>query len=92
MLTTCSCVTGIGYGQAFFLPIILRENMGYSISESQLLGAPQWFYAALLCWLFAWMGDKYRVRGPLLFLNAIQGFIGLPLLVCPIRVSPDNVS
>ncbi|KAF7190383.1 High-affinity nicotinic acid transporter [Pseudocercospora fuligena] len=74
------CATSTGYGISFFLPIILRQNMGYSIALSQVLSAPQYIYAAILCYVFAWFGDRYRIRGPLLFLNALQGFIGLPLL------------
>lgn len=55
--------------------------MGFSIGESQMLTAPPYAGAAIVMFICAWVGDKYRVRGPLLFFSASLGLIGLPLLV-----------
>ena len=31
-------------------------------------------------WCLAWIGDRYRIRGPLLLVNCALGLIGAPLL------------
>lgn len=68
------------YAISFFLPIILRENMGYSRGESQYLSAPPYVLACAVMWGMAWVGDKYHIRGPLLLGNCLLGLIGCPLL------------
>ncbi|KAG9251905.1 major facilitator superfamily domain-containing protein [Emericellopsis atlantica] len=73
-------LTTQAYALAFFLPIILNSNMGFSVALSQLLTAPPYAGAGLVMFLCAWVGDKYHVRGPLLLFTASLGLIGLPLL------------
>ncbi|RVX69478.1 hypothetical protein B0A52_06542 [Exophiala mesophila] len=68
------------YSIAYFLPIILRQNMGFSIGESQMLTAPPYGGAAIVMFICAWVGDKYRVRGPLMLFTCSLSLIGLPLL------------
>lgn len=55
--------------------------MGFDIGLSQLLTAPPYAAAGIVMFACAWVGDKYRVRGPILFGLACLGLIGLPLLV-----------
>merc|ERR1711881_237191 len=62
------------------IQFILRQNMGFSIGESQMLTAPPYAGAAIIMFICAWIGDKHRIRGPLLVANAILGIIGLALL------------
>lgn len=75
------CLTTQAYSLAYFLPIILRANMGFSVGESQMLTAPPYAGAAIVMFICAWFGDKYHVRGPLLLFNAALGLTGVPLLV-----------
>jgi len=72
--------TTVTYALAFFLPLILHNGMGFSIGASQCLVAPP--YAAAAIWMFvsAWIGDKYRVRGPLVAFNALLAIIGVCVL------------
>ena len=72
----------MAYALAFFLPIILRENMGFSIAAAQCLSAPQYVAAALVMWCAAWVGDRYHVRGPIILFSCMLTFVGLPLMVC----------
>ncbi|KAL6364339.1 hypothetical protein LRP88_02259 [Fusarium phalaenopsidis] len=74
------CCTTITSALSFFLPIILRENMGMSVAMSQCLSTPPYFLAAAFMYGIAWVGDKYKIRGPLLLINCALGLIGLPLL------------
>lgn len=75
MLTTTST-----YAIAYFLPIILHDGMGFEAAMAECLIAPPYIFAAI--WMFgcAWIGDKYRIRGPIIIVNALLGVIGLPLL------------
>lgn len=89
-----SALATSAYAISFFLPIILRENMDFSIGEAQYLSAPPYVLACIVMWVLAWVGDKYRVRGPLLFVNCLLGIIGGPLLVSrfSLSLSPQPLS
>lgn len=68
------------YAIAYFLPVILRSGMGFSIGQAQCLVAPPYVAAAIVMYGCAILGDKYHIRGPIVVFNAILGIIGLPLL------------
>jgi hypothetical protein len=72
--------TTVTYALAYFLPIILHEGMGFTVGQSQCLVAPP--YAAAAIWMFAtgWFGDRFRVRGPLVALNATIAIVGVCVL------------
>jgi MFS family permease len=72
--------TTVTYALAYFLPIILHNGMGFSIGASQCLIAPPYAFAAILMFATAWIGDKYRIRGPLIIFNAVLCLIGLPIM------------
>lgn len=82
-LISLSSLTTQAYLLAYFLPIILRENMSFSIEESQMLTALPYAGAAIVMFICAWIGDRYYIRGPLLLFTAALGLTGLPLLVRP---------
>ena len=67
------------YAIAYFLPQIL-EGMGFSAGAAQCLVAPPYVLAAIWMFLCAVLGDKYRIRGPFIIINACLGLIGLPLI------------
>ncbi|PGH20098.1 hypothetical protein AJ80_03666 [Polytolypa hystricis UAMH7299] len=73
------CSTMVAYALGYFMPIILRENMGFSLAASQCLTAPPYVFAAIVMVGEAWVGDKYHIRGPILIFNACLAFIGLPI-------------
>jgi MFS family permease len=72
--------TTVTYALAYFMPIILRNGMGFSIGASQCLVAPPYFCAGLLMYATGWAGDKYHIRGPLIILNSIICLVGIPLI------------
>ncbi|KAF5259962.1 hypothetical protein FOXYS1_9408 [Fusarium oxysporum] len=74
------CFTTVSYALAYFLPIILRDNLGFSIPASQCLTAPPYILSAFLMYATAWLGDKYRVRGPGIVFNALISMTGLPIM------------
>ena len=74
------CTTTITYAIAYFLPIILKDGMGFSTSQAQCLIAPPYVLAAIVMYAFAWAGDKYHIRSVWVITNGILALIGLPLL------------
>lgn len=75
-----SCLTTVTYSIAYFLPIILREGMGFGIGESQCLVAPPYVLAGIVMYISAYIGDKYHTRGIVLVANCLLCIIGLPMM------------
>ncbi|KAF3343948.1 hypothetical protein BJF96_g5076 [Verticillium dahliae] len=73
-------LTAITYAVAYFLPMILRDQMGFSLAASQCLIAPPYFVACLYMFATAWISDKYRIRGPVMMFNSVVGIAGLALM------------
>ena len=76
-LTQSRCLTTVSYAVTFFLPIILRNNLGFSIAAAQCLVAPPWVFAAFAMYFCGWLGDKYRIRGPIILTNSVIAIVGL---------------
>jgi hypothetical protein len=56
------------FAYSYFLPDILRNGMGFSVAASQLLVAPPQVLGAGVCYISAFISDKYRIRGPIIAL------------------------
>ncbi|KEF51126.1 uncharacterized protein A1O9_12849 [Exophiala aquamarina CBS 119918] len=69
-----------GYAVAYFLPIILRQTLGFSLLKAQCLSAPPYVFTAVMTLIVPWIGDHYHIRGPLLAANAVMGLIALPII------------
>lgn len=61
------------YAIAYFLPIILRDGMGFSVAKAQCLVAPPYCAAAVAMVIQAYYGDKWHLRGPIIIFNAAIG-------------------
>ncbi|KAJ8116472.1 hypothetical protein ONZ43_g4434 [Nemania bipapillata] len=72
--------TTMSYALAFFLPIILNQNLGYDVGTSQALVAPPYAFAGIFMYAVGWLGDRYRMRGPIIVINMVVALIGLPIL------------
>lgn len=72
--------TAVCYSLAYFLPIILRQSMGFSTGASQCLVAPPYVLAALVMIVESWAGDRYHVRGPFIIFNSLVAICGLALM------------
>ncbi|TGJ83950.1 hypothetical protein E0Z10_g4797 [Xylaria hypoxylon] len=72
--------TTITYALAFFLPIILNQNLGFDVGTSQILVAPPYAFAGIFMYTMGWLGDKYRMRGLIIVINMVVSLIGLPIL------------
>ena len=72
--------TTVTYALAYFLPIILTENMGFDVGAAQCLVAPPYALAAIVMFTTGWAGDKYHIRGPIIIFNMVLCLIGLPIM------------
>ncbi|KAF1812028.1 retrograde regulation protein 2 [Eremomyces bilateralis CBS 781.70] len=66
-----------GYAYAYFLPIILKQGMGFSTSKSQLMSAPPYILAAFITFASGWLSDRYRIRGPVIAVHQILTAVGM---------------
>ena len=74
------CTTTGTYSISYFLPLILHDSMGFSIGASQCLVAPPYALAGIVMFATAALGDKYRIRGPIIVFHSLLAIIGLPLM------------
>jgi MFS family permease len=51
--------------------------MGYAGGLANVLSAPPVFVAVFSAFSFAWLGDRYRMRAPVIAVQAIICFVGL---------------
>lgn len=54
--------------------------MGFSVGASQCLVAPPYALAAIVMYTTGWIGDKYKIRGPIICFNMLLCLIGLPIM------------
>ncbi len=62
------------------VPVILTQNMGFSVAASQCLVAPPHVFSGIVIYTNGWVGDKYRLRGPIIIFNCVMCLIGLPIM------------
>ncbi|KAL7626525.1 hypothetical protein AAE478_003297 [Parahypoxylon ruwenzoriense] len=74
------CSNTLTYSLAYFLPLILHTNLGFDIGASQCLVAPPYAFAGIYMYMMGWLGDRYRLRGPIIICNMVVALIGLPIL------------
>jgi MFS family permease len=66
-----------GYAYSYFLPIILRDGMGFSTTQSQLLSCPPYVFAAIMTLVSGWLGDRYKIRGPVVAVHQLLTAAGM---------------
>ncbi|KIW30235.1 uncharacterized protein PV07_05994 [Cladophialophora immunda] len=74
------CNSNLTYSLAYFLPIILRDGMGFGVAAAQCLTAPPHVFSLLFMYGFAWAGDRYRLRSPTILVCGTLSMVGLALL------------
>jgi len=82
--TTCA------YSIAYFLPIILNDGMGFSIAASECLVSPPYVAAAIVMFIWAYLGDKYHIRAPFILINGVLLLIGKTCLSLISGCRPSN--
>lgn len=75
-----------GYAYSYFLPIILKSGMGFNTTQSQLLSAPPYILAAIMAVASGWLGDRLRIRGPIIACH--QGITAVGMILT--AFGPNN--
>ncbi|KAJ0303781.1 hypothetical protein COL516b_006218 [Colletotrichum fioriniae] len=70
-----------GYAYSYFLPIILRNGMGFSSTQAQLLSAPPYVLAAIVAYISGYLGDRYKIRGPIIAVHQALTAVGMLITV-----------
>lgn len=65
------------YAFLFFLPIILKNGMGYSQELAFVLSAPPALFSVVEGLVVSWLADKLRLRGPFVILQGVVAIVGL---------------
>ncbi|KAI1469280.1 putative MFS transporter [Daldinia caldariorum] len=65
---------------SYFLPIILQSGMGFDEDQSILLSAPPYYYAVIPVLLSSIIGDRFRIRGPVIIFNCVTLIVGFCML------------
>lgn len=68
------------YAVGNFLPLILKGEMGFSLVKTQGLTTPPYLAAMLLMSVEGWLSDKFRLRAPVMYFNAMLCTMGLCLM------------
>ncbi|KAJ3456132.1 hypothetical protein MRS44_016155 [Fusarium solani] len=65
------------YAFLFFLPLILRGGLGYSLEMSFILSTPPSLFSVVEAMTISWLADKMKMRGPFVVFQGLIGIIGL---------------
>ncbi|KAI1413650.1 major facilitator superfamily MFS-1 [Hypoxylon sp. FL1857] len=77
---TAFCTNTLTYSLAYFLPLILRNNLGFSEGVTMCLIAPPYAFGGIWMFMMGWIGDRLHVRGPIIVANMTLSLIGIPIL------------
>lgn len=72
---------------SYFLPIILQGGMGFSSNKAILLSSPPYYYSVIPVLLSSYIGDRYRIRAPVIIFNAVCLIVGFCMLGFPTQVT-----
>lgn len=65
------------YSLICFLPVILRDELGFSYALSQVLCTPPYIFGNIVPFIVAYFSDKHKLRWPMLVSQSISVMIGL---------------
>ncbi|KAB8211954.1 major facilitator superfamily domain-containing protein [Aspergillus parasiticus] len=68
------------YAVAYFLPIVLRDGLKFSVAQAQTLNAPCYVFGGILGFTESWLSDRYRNRGSVIIFNSLLEIIGICVL------------
>lgn len=72
---------------SYFLPIILQSGMGFDTNQAILLSSPPYYYAVVPVLLSSYIGDRYRIRAPIIIFNAVSLIVGFCMIGFPSQVA-----
>jgi len=73
------------FGLAFFVPSIVNA-MGYSPVRTQLMTVPPYAVSFVVSLCLAYVSDRYRIRGPILFVTGVIATAGYAIYLTHTKV------
>ncbi|KAK6369411.1 hypothetical protein LTS17_009754 [Exophiala oligosperma] len=70
----------VTYAAAYFLPIVLRQGLGFSEAAAQCLSTPCYVFASILGLIQSVISDRIGLRTPFLLFNCVIEVIGVVVL------------
>ncbi|KAJ7188091.1 major facilitator superfamily domain-containing protein [Mycena filopes] len=77
------------YAIAYFITIILSSV--FDVRDSLLLTTPPYVFAAISCFVFAWMSDRTKMRAPFIAAQALITVVGMALVGYAKQTAPRYV-
>ncbi|KAM7200202.1 MFS general substrate transporter [Naviculisporaceae sp. PSN 640] len=65
---------------AYFVPIILRDGLGFSANMAIVLSSPPYYFAVVPVLLSSWAADRSKMRAPCIAFNTICMIVGFAVL------------
>lgn len=72
--------TTTNYAVVYFLPIILRKGLGFSVVKAQCLTAPPYILGCIWMMFQGWWSDKAQIRSVFIIFNCLSCIIGNKML------------
>ncbi|OBT55558.1 hypothetical protein VE04_02732 [Pseudogymnoascus sp. 24MN13] len=70
----------VTYAAAYFLPIVLRDGLHFSVAAAQCLSTPCYVFASILGYSQGYWSDKINMRTPFILFNCLLEIIGVAVL------------
>ncbi|KAL2408025.1 putative transporter [Exophiala dermatitidis] len=70
----------VTYAAAYFLPIVLRQGLGFSEAAAQCLSTPCYVFASILGFGESVISDRIQLRTPFMLFNCVIEVIGVVVL------------
>ena len=74
------CQNVVSTALSYFLPLILQGGLGFSTDQAILLAVPPYYYAIIPVILSSFIGDRFRLRGPIIVFNCLCLLAGMGML------------
>lgn len=74
------CQNIVSTALSYFLPLILQNGLSYSTGQSILLSVPPYYWAILPVIVSSFVGDRLRLRGPVIVFNCLCLIAGMGML------------
>jgi len=67
------------YAFLYFLPLILKNGLGYDTELAFILSAPPALFSVIMAFYLSWYSDKVQMRGGFVIFEGIIAIIGLAM-------------
>lgn len=74
------CASSV-YSLAYFIPVILKDGLGFSQALSLILTSPPYIFTIIMTVGLSWLSDRVRLRWPFMVGQSITAIVGLLIIL-----------